>query len=891
MRTLLPLFLLLGCPSAEVPPPDPTPAPVADQTRPAGPGEARAGLVTADVAGEVLFGGIAAEGQVGDVLLFNDRVRFVIQGPREGHGYVNTGGHVIDADFVRPPGEPGRDVVEDLFLAFGIGWLFHAAEVEVVQNGLDGGPVLVRATGRAQQWTFINGVSETPDPIVPDPGVAVVRDYELAPDSSLLSMRTTFVNDGDAEVRFNPSDGWMASREVVQTWSSGEGVDPGAMEGGAAGEASREGGYAFGLWRPGAPLDALAISSALASSGILIFGDGWVDLPAGDTLETTRWFALAPDVNTLERLRGEQEGTPMGRVLGRVLDPTGAAIAGARVQFHDDGAPPQIAGFALTDADGAFDASLPPGRWTAVAVGAAADEQVPLPPGAGRYGPFVQPEVQQRTLDALDGSSPPIPVALGHAVVSGVEVEVAADEEVSLDVPIGGRGAVRVTLRDGDGRALPGYAELHALDDRTPPVPPEVRAGLGLPDDPNTILAWFSGEGSEIAVPPGTWDVHLEASYRHERVVLEGVEVPAGEVLDIEQILQERIPLDGWISVDSHLHAAPSGDGNLPMEDRLVACAVTGIQIPVTTDHDASADYRPLGAALGLDAWSRSMPGLEVSPVIRGHFNMYPFAPDTTEVNNGAEPWWVYPQTTDELMERMRARRPDALIQVNHGRATSGMFSAGSYIDGAGAPGHPDKFSWNFDVFELAASEQEELLADFFSFLDHGQLRTPVGVSDSHGRTSTCGKGRTDVFLGVDDPREVTDAALTDGLRSGHVVVARGLTMRASAGDALPGDVITAGPLDVTVQALPWMRPTEVRLWRNGVVVDSRVVGDLADGATWFDGSFELEADADAWFVVEARGAAPIGGVWRGEVPWAMSNAFLFDADGDGWTAPALQAR
>ncbi len=363
----------------------------------AGPGEARAGVVSEDVAGDVLFGGIASEGQPGDVLLFNDRVRFVVQGARLGNGYVNTGGHVIDADLVRPEGQLGRDVVEDLFLAFGVGWLFHADTVDVVQNGLDGGNVLIRATGRARQWEFIAGVGESPEPIVPDPGVAVVREYELAPDSWLVEIRTRFENDGDELVRFNPSDGWMAAREDVQTWATDEGLDPGTMEQGAAGEAGRHGEGAFGIWRSDAPMDVLSISGMLSGSGILVFGGGWQDLEAGDVLETTRWFALARDVNTVERIRLEQAGAELGRVSGRVLDPTGMAVAGARVHFFDGGAPPRIAGYAQADEEGSYEASLPPGSWTALAVGSGGDEQVPLPVGAGRYGPFVHPDVQQRT--------------------------------------------------------------------------------------------------------------------------------------------------------------------------------------------------------------------------------------------------------------------------------------------------------------------------------------------------------------------------------------------------------------------------------------------------------------------------------------------------------------
>ena len=52
-----------------------------------------------------LFGGTAAEGQVGDVLIQNSRVRFVVQAARDdGDYYESVGGGIIDADIARPDG-------------------------------------------------------------------------------------------------------------------------------------------------------------------------------------------------------------------------------------------------------------------------------------------------------------------------------------------------------------------------------------------------------------------------------------------------------------------------------------------------------------------------------------------------------------------------------------------------------------------------------------------------------------------------------------------------------------------------------------------------------------------------------------------------------------------
>ena len=81
-------------------------------------GEVRAGVVTDDAA---LFGGAAAEGALGDIKIYNDRVRSSSR-PRVSQN-VEYGGSLVDLDIVRPegqlaktsstmppPGGPGADV-------------------------------------------------------------------------------------------------------------------------------------------------------------------------------------------------------------------------------------------------------------------------------------------------------------------------------------------------------------------------------------------------------------------------------------------------------------------------------------------------------------------------------------------------------------------------------------------------------------------------------------------------------------------------------------------------------------------------------------------------------------------------------------------------------------
>ena len=47
---------------------------------------------------------------------------------------------------------------------------------------------------------------------------------------------------------------------------------------------------------------------------------------------------------------------------------------------------------------------------------------------------------------------------------------------------------------------------------------------------------------------------------------------------------------DGWISMDSHLHSEPSPDSRVLAEDRMKSAAAGGLEVPISTDHEAIVD-------------------------------------------------------------------------------------------------------------------------------------------------------------------------------------------------------------------------------------------------------------------------------------------------------------
>jgi len=892
-----------GCPSeptTEPPTPEPEPGIGVDPTVRAAPGEVRGGILPADPAdfAAAAWGGITAEARPGDLVLYNDRVRFAIR--REaGHGYVGVAGALIDADIVRPEGQLGRDTLEEAFLAFGIGALAGADTVELVADGSDGQPAVVRVTGRDERWRFVEGVVEADDPLTPPLDIDVVTEYVLAADSNALLVRTTLSNPNDDDVRANALDGLIAAQEDLDPYGSGEGLSPGALDEPAAiGTVGRNGEATMLLYRADGPLNRFGANDLLSSSGIELIAHGWQDIPAGQQVVLERYRAIGADPAEVEASRMAAQGITTGLLSGTVTS-GGAPVEGARVHLVQDGATPVFQGFAVSHADGTYSLRAPPGDYSAVVTGTGPDEIVDLPDGAGRYAPFTQPLVNARQLAALRGDTTPSPLrqARGHGESPPMAVTLP-EGGATADLDLPPAGTLRLQITDGDGAALPGYVEVtHAGGAPTSPIDDAWRAGLGLPARTGSALRAWTGDG-DITLPlaPGEYSVTVSASPRHTRASVQGITVTAAGVTE-SVTLTEVLARDGWLAMDSHLHAAPSTDGTLPMEDRLIACAAAGVELPVTTDHDRMVPYGPLVPALGLEGRLRVIDGVEVSPVLRGHFNLFPATGlGPSVINGGAPAWWQPFDDTDALFARIREAAPDdALLQINHGRESSGMMSAASYEPSTGEPFRPDFWSWGFDLVEIVNSRSvgywEETSEDWFSWLNIGQRRIPVGVSDSHGRTSPCGYGRTDVFLDTTVPSEVTPEALAAAIRAGHVVVSGGVTLRVSnATGELPGDTVTAAGVDlqITVSGPDHIRPDVVRVLRNGeVVMEQAITGESTDGI-WWTGSFQDSPDVDSWYAVEVEGTQAIGGAYGGAVAYALANAVFLDRAGDGWTPPGL---
>jgi len=157
-----------------------------------------------------LIGGPMARGRPGDYLIANDKIRVIISDVgRDPVGFVAPyGGHIIDADLVRGPGEPGNDQFMAMSHMINIEGTFNATDIQVINDGSNGGPAIVRATGLDDSLDYINAsqlikavgmsiplsVPSSADDV--DIPVEIVVDYTLNPTDNYLRISTSVKNTG-----------------------------------------------------------------------------------------------------------------------------------------------------------------------------------------------------------------------------------------------------------------------------------------------------------------------------------------------------------------------------------------------------------------------------------------------------------------------------------------------------------------------------------------------------------------------------------------------------------------------------------------------------------------------------------------------------------------------
>ncbi len=277
------------------------------------------------------------------------------------------------------------------------------------------------------------------------------------------------------------------------------------------------------------------------------------------------------------------------------------------------------------------------------------------------------------------GALPPgdyILVAKGadHAPSRLTAVTISAGRTGVAHLALEQTSTVSYRIVDASGALVPARLTFVALDDEGRPLSWDGRLRPELGDTRNDygiqeVVLGAYGAG-EVKVEPGRYRVYASRGLEYD-IDHKDVELKPGRDLALEFQLFRSVDTSGWLSGDFHLHARPSVDSALLMEDRVMSNVVEGLEMVVSADHDTITDYRPAMNELGLYPWIGFQAGVETSSLEFGHFNIWPLDYDDRLGEVKDPPPWRF-RRTGEVFDGMRARGlggPDGtVIQVNHPR-------------------------------------------------------------------------------------------------------------------------------------------------------------------------------------------------------------------------------
>ncbi len=893
-----------------------------------------------------LIGGPAAQGRVGDYLLANSHVRFIIQGPDRHTGPCPWGGNIIDADIVRPDGEAGQDNVGEYCLLFNIGRTILAEHLEILADGKDGGPAIVAATGPDTLLDFINlpsmvkenlpsigNIAFDPETDLP---LTFTRYFILAPDSRVIRVVTAIRNDGDAPAHialgelidsggnvqfFNPAStlkgfGYkgMSAEKLDFLAFKGERSshlygpptidgNPGAAYLGVAGVAGIVMGKDAGLAMLTASPDKAKAHPATVTiePGKVTTRSHLVSVGDGDLASITAplWRARGVELGQVRGLARDEAGAPIVGVDISVTDPAGAAHTQVR-----------------SDEKGKFTVDLPEGTFF---------------------------------FSAFDP---------GRSMLEEGKAKVAAGQTVEgVEVVFGPTGYIEVSVQGQDGKPVPARVTTYCasacahrgqhihLDVARDRLPDNVADITFVGVDGKAVIAVVPGPYKVVVTRGPTWSLFPADAHKTGGAP---ITVKAGATAKVDAKIAKVIDTAGWLSGDLHVHAINSPDSPVPNLERVGTFLAEGVDVLVSTDHDVITDFGPYVKMAKAEGLLATIAGVELTTFDYGHFNAFPLKYDAKDIIGGAFDWAggagpsLHPQ---QIRDGLAGLGDKPVIQVNHpgggyfGAIKVDIASGATYADpkqfrietGPADPktGDTGLFVDNFTALEIyngfSTSKFNSVANWWFAMLSRGVLWTATAVSDTHNwQSSPSGGPRTWVHVGAgkdtiapfDEAHfaKAVNAMAAFGSNGPFVEVTASNDAKeeASLGQTLAVDKGAKVRFKVTVQAPSWMAIDQVEVHRTPTQTappagqsNSKLPAPLKvytldgsnkkliDGKRW-QATIEVidTVTADGYYVFFVRGKTSlVPAVVSGKnvKPFAYTNPIFVDADGGGYNNPPLK--
>ena len=636
----------------------------------------------------------------GDFMMANDAARFVVQkaAQRDLHFTGTFGGNLIDAETVQNGVPHGNDNFYEVQPAVNIETVINAQTAEIVNDGQDGTPAIVRSCGPDDLIDDINPssvIAQAGGKLPPgvddlDYNVNGCTSYQLDPQSRTVKMVTTidnmqasqiklqvgdYLNGGGATEQFTP----LTDAAINQVGLGEQGVNSGIEVLSLYGF-SDAAGVDYALIEPEAPTIPLD-SSSFTQTGVsyVLYGNDVVRVlgfgkagnfvvPAGGSNSFTRWFSVGDGSagNAVQSFL-DAAGMPSGTLKGCVTDSTSQPLAGARVIAAQDatdggtGAATFLRSHWITGSDGCYQGRIAPGSY----VVAAAKEGFPYEGG---------------------GASPPLHVV---AVTNG--------GTTVQDVVLPQTGHLHVAVVDQNAQPVPARVGVVGFD---PSPEPKLFTSILKANDTQTNLFYdqtrdvapagftrteytdASGD-LDIDLEPGTYQVAVSRGNEYSLFTQE-VTTSAGTTTAVNAQVALVLDTTGFISSDYHVHMIGSPDSRIARRDRIAAFAGEGVDNIIATDHGYLTDLLPDIAALGFTPFVYSTRGEEITTFDYGHYNAYPQGADparvqthgSTDHSGAAPPGFDFPaygaynlspaQIEAAAMSKPQNAGLETVVQINH---------------------------------------------------------------------------------------------------------------------------------------------------------------------------------------------------------------------------------
>ncbi len=333
-----------------------------------------------------------------------------------------------------------------------------------------------------------------------------------------------------------------------------------------------------------------------------------------------------------------------------------------------------------------------------------------------------------------------------HAISKPQHVTVRAGETTTLAFGLAELGTVEYRVASAEGELMPAKLTFVPLVDGAPLEGDgrrRVYAGEGrLANGARAVELTATGLG-RVRIEPGAYRLFVSRGPEYEAHV-EDIDVGSGDVTRVDVALAHEVDTTGWMSIDMHLHSAPSFDSGMPLDRRVTTVVAEGLDVAVSTDHDVATDYAPTVRDLRLDPQVKTFSSAEVTTLEYGHFIGFPLDYDNLDVPRHGAPDWSC-LSGGEILDAIRASGDggvEPFTIVAHPR--DGFFG---YIDQSGVDtftllrkldtlnqGNPvlSTVSCDFDAMEAMGAKRLDLIRTptVGEMIDWTRCKTRLNASD-----------------------------------------------------------------------------------------------------------------------------------------------------------------